>query len=184
MRVRPSTGPLPAADAEFDLVLNRHGSCAAGELARVLRPGGMLLTQQVGSDDCAAVNTALGAPPAYPPGSWDAAGAGAALTAAGFTLLDVREERPEVTFADVGALVFQLRMVTWQVPGFTVEGYDEALRRPARPRPRRRAGAPLPDPREAVIGLPPENEGVNGRLGRAWRRREAPASSRGCRHER
>ena len=129
VHVRPSTGPLPAADAEFDLVLNRHGSCAAGELARVLRPGGMLLTQQVGSDDCAAVNTALGAPPAYPPGSWDAAGAGAALTAAGFTLLDVREERPEVTFTDVGALVFQLRMVTWQVPGFTVEGYDEALRR-------------------------------------------------------
>ncbi len=128
--VRRSTpGRLPAADAEFDLVLNRHGACDAGELARVLRPGGTLLTQQVGSDDCAELNAALGAPPPYPPGSWDAAAAGAALTAAGFTLLDVREERPALTFTDVGALVFQLRMVPWQVPGFTVERYDEPLRR-------------------------------------------------------
>lgn len=122
-------GSLPADDAEFDLVLNRHGACDAGELARVLRPGGTLLTQQVGSDDCAALNTALGATPAYPPGSWDAAVAGAALTAAGFTLLDVREEHSTLTFADVGALVFQLRMVPWQVPDFTVERYDEPLRR-------------------------------------------------------
>ncbi|MEV4516479.1 methyltransferase [Dactylosporangium sp. NPDC049525] len=125
--VRQSTTALPAAG--FDLVLNRHGACDAGELARLLRPGGLLLTQQVGSDDCTSLNTALGAPPAYPPGSWDAASAGAALTAAGFTLLDVREEHPAVTFADVGALVFQLRMVTWQVPDFTVERYDDALRR-------------------------------------------------------
>ncbi|GAA3204060.1 class I SAM-dependent methyltransferase [Dactylosporangium siamense] len=127
--VRQSTGPLPADDDEFDLVLNRHGACDAVELARVLRPGGMLLTQQVGSDDCASLNTALGAPPAYPAGSWDAAVAGAALTAAGFTLVEVREEHPELTFTDVGALVFQLRMVPWQVPDFTVARYDEALRR-------------------------------------------------------
>ncbi|WP_327004983.1 class I SAM-dependent methyltransferase [Dactylosporangium sp. NBC_01737] len=125
--VHESTAPLPSAG--FDLALNRHGACDAGELARVLRPGGLLLTQQVGSDDCASLNTALGAPPAYPPGSWDAAVAGASLTAAGFTLLDVREEHPALTFADVGALVFQLRMVSWQVPDFTVERYDEALRR-------------------------------------------------------
>lgn len=119
---------LPVADEAVDLVLNRHGRLDAGEIARVLRPGGVLLTQQVGSDDCAEINAALGAPPAYDR-VWDAATATAQLTAAGLTVTEVREERPGFVFHDVGALVFQLRMVAWQVPGFTVEKYGPALRR-------------------------------------------------------
>jgi hypothetical protein len=32
-------------------------------------------------------------------------------------------------FSDVGAVVYFLRKVLWTVPGFTVEGYLEPLRR-------------------------------------------------------
>jgi SAM-dependent methyltransferase len=119
---------LPVDDESVDLVLNRHGRLDPAEVARVLRPGGTLLTQQVGSDDCAEINRALGAPPAYSE-TWDASTAAARLEAAGLTVTEVREERPEFVFHDVGALVFQLRAVAWQVPYFTVEKYEDALRR-------------------------------------------------------
>ena len=39
---------LHFADAEFDVVLNRHSTVTPGEVARVLRPGGYFITQQVG----------------------------------------------------------------------------------------------------------------------------------------
>ena len=39
---------LPFEDRSFDLVINRHGDFDAGELYRVLKPGGAFVTQQVG----------------------------------------------------------------------------------------------------------------------------------------
>ncbi|WP_238019061.1 class I SAM-dependent methyltransferase [Dactylosporangium sp. AC04546] len=130
-------GTLPVEDHSVDLVLNRHGRLDATEVARVLAPGGTLLTQQVGSDDCTGINQALGDPAAETGqaldaparGGWDARTAADALTAAGLTVTDVREERPPFTFHDVGALVYQLRAVPWQVPDFTVERYEAPLRR-------------------------------------------------------
>jgi SAM-dependent methyltransferase len=119
---------LPVGDEEADLVLNRHGRLDAREVARVLRPGGTLLTQQVGSDDCAELNEALLAPPAYGK-AWNAETAAAALRAAGLSLADVREEHPPLVFRDVGALVFQLRAVSWQVPGFSPQKFETPLRR-------------------------------------------------------
>ena len=38
---------LPFADGAFDLVLSRHEELVPAEIARILRPGGTLLTQQV-----------------------------------------------------------------------------------------------------------------------------------------
>ena len=119
---------LPLPDRTFDLVLNRHGRLCAPEIARVLRPGGRLLTQQVGSDDCTDLNTALDAPPTHPT-PWNLAIATAALTAAGLRVVDAQEARPTLTFADIGAVVFHLRMVAWQVPDFDLRRYDGPLRR-------------------------------------------------------
>jgi len=51
------------------------------------------------------------------------------LTAAGFRVGTAREEWPLYTFTDVGAVVYQLRMVPWQIPDFTLDRYDSALRR-------------------------------------------------------
>ena len=119
---------LPVGDQKFDLLLNRHGHLHAAEAAEMLQPGGTLLTQQVGSDDCTELNEALGAPAAHEPGSWNLATAAEALTTAGFELDDTRQEWPALTFYDIGAVVYHLRMVSWQVPDFTVDRYDGALR--------------------------------------------------------
>ena len=42
---------LPFADASFDLIINRHGDFCPVEIRRLLRPGGLFITQQVGSDN-------------------------------------------------------------------------------------------------------------------------------------
>jgi SAM-dependent methyltransferase len=122
-------GTLPLPDESVGLILNRHGRLVAAEVRRVLRPGGVLLTQQVGSEDCADLNELLGAPPAHAASSWTARTAGQALEAAGFHLADVREEHPVLTFYDVAAVVYQLRRVAWQIPGFSPQRYDVPLRR-------------------------------------------------------
>ena len=119
---------LPGGENEFDVVLSRHGRLPVADIARLLRPGGSVLSQQVGSDDLKDLNAELGAPPPYAT-TWTADEAVAALEGAGLTVTDVREEHPPLTFRDVGALVYQLRAVPWQIRNFTPQRYDRALRR-------------------------------------------------------
>jgi SAM-dependent methyltransferase len=119
---------LPGGEEEFDVVLSRHGRLPAADIARLLRPGGHLLSQQVGSDDLAGLNVALGAPP-RDLRPWTAEVAVDELRAAGLEVTDVREERPLIAFPDLGAVLFQLRSVPGQVRDFTPQRYAEQLRR-------------------------------------------------------
>ena len=45
-RVADGKGLLPFEDASFDMVINRHGDFNPGEIHRVLKPGGLFITQQ------------------------------------------------------------------------------------------------------------------------------------------
>jgi SAM-dependent methyltransferase len=124
----PVRTELPGGEDEFDVVLSRHGRLPAADIARLLRPGGRVLTQQVGSDDLAGLNRALGAAAPHPR-VWNAEVASATLTDAGLDIVDVREEWPRVTFPDVGAVVRQLRDLPWQIRDFTPQRYTDALGR-------------------------------------------------------
>jgi SAM-dependent methyltransferase len=117
---------LPCDSADFDLVLNRHGALDPPEIARVLRPGGVLWTQQVGAENDAELNAAFGAAP--PVGGLGSATEGAALLeAAGLDVLRADEAWPQTRFLDVGAVVLQLRAVSWQVPHFDVARHRPQL---------------------------------------------------------
>lgn len=122
------TDALPVGDATFDLVLNRHGRLHPTETYRVLAPGGRLLSQQVGARNDVELNEALGLP-----GPVHAAAPAAVddllrdLRSAGFTAPTVREAVVVTRFLDVGAVVFQLRAVPWQAPGFDVVRHREIL---------------------------------------------------------
>lgn len=120
---------LPAEDGEFTLVLNRHGACDVEELKRVLAPGGTYLTQGVGCLNGVEFNEALGGPP---PGYRETATLdhdANELTNHGFKIIDSGEAFAEYAFLDIGAIVYHLKAVPWQVPGFDVTDYDTALRR-------------------------------------------------------
>jgi len=59
--------------------------------------------------------------------AWNLAFAAAQLAAAGFQIIDQREEFPETVFRDIGAVVYYLKAVPWQAPDFTVARYQDRL---------------------------------------------------------
>ena len=119
--------PLPLADRRFDLVVARHPTHTQwSEVARVLSPGGTFLSQQVGPQSVGELTEALLGPrPRASTRSPDLARRDA--EASGLDVVDLRSERPLVSFRDIGAIVYFLRLVPWIVPGFSVEQYREQL---------------------------------------------------------
>jgi SAM-dependent methyltransferase len=110
---------MPFADNEFDLVLNRHASFNAAEVARILIPGGTFLTQQVHglwADDLLA---AFDAKPQWPDSTPEKYVP--RLQAAGLEIVNQQNWSGELAFTEVGAIVYYLKAVPWLVPGFSVE---------------------------------------------------------------
>ena len=118
-------GRLPFRDAVFDVVVNRHESFVAAEVARVLRSGGQFLTQQAGTASD-VFHELLGLPaPAVadftlPLGIEQ-------VEAAGLRVIDAEEGHERLTFGDVGVFARYLRQIPWAVPGFTIDAYRDAL---------------------------------------------------------
>ena len=125
-----AAGPLPFADRSFDLVINRHGDYSPAEIARVLKTGGLFVTQQVGAEnDRELVEQLLPHPPA-PPVPWPYLSiARADCEAAGRTVLEGQEAFRPIRFYDVGALVWFAHIIEWEFPGFAVESSREQLYR-------------------------------------------------------
>ncbi|QMU76548.1 methyltransferase domain-containing protein [Streptacidiphilus sp. PB12-B1b] len=122
--------PLPFADAAFDLVTCRHPvDVHWSEIARVLRPGGCYLSQEVGPASVfELVEFFLGPQPEDVRDSRHPDHSVAGARAAGLTVTDLRSESLRTEFHDIGAVVYFLRKVIWMVPGFTVEQYRDRLR--------------------------------------------------------
>jgi SAM-dependent methyltransferase len=119
---------LPFAAESFDLVVSRHPTEVRwGEIARVLRPGGTYLSQQVGAGSNRELTEFMMGPQPVRPGSSARWAAGQAERA-GLAVVDLREEALRTVFNDIAAVVYFLRKVLWTVPGFTVEGYRDRLR--------------------------------------------------------
>jgi SAM-dependent methyltransferase len=57
------TQHLTFAPASFDVILNRHAPVDAAEFARVLRPGGVFITQQIGARNTANICAIFGCTP-------------------------------------------------------------------------------------------------------------------------
>lgn len=120
-------GRLPFRDATFDLVVDRHEAFAATEVARVLRPGGVFLTQQADSG-AATVRTLLGIPAQAGPAFTLDLAAGQ-VERAGLQVLEAATADVTTRFADIGAFAWCLSHVPWVVPGFTIAAHREALLR-------------------------------------------------------
>ena len=118
---------IPLPDSSLDLVLNRHGGYSEKELFRLLKPGGIFLTQQVGGKNNIRLNELLQNQVHFPYSYWTKDVITHQLLVAGFELLSVKEEFPEAQFTDIGAVVFCLRIIAWQIEDFRVEKYRDKL---------------------------------------------------------
>ncbi len=120
-------GCLPFPEATFDLVVNRHDSFSAREVHRVLKDGGTFLTQQVGGRENLELNRLLCGDDHHEYSFWTLDFAATQLREAGFRIIEQREEFPATSFYDVGAVVYYLKAIPWQVPGFSVARYRKQL---------------------------------------------------------
>lgn len=115
------TGELPFTDETFDLVINRHGSYNPKEIYRVLKTGGMFVTEQVGAEnDRDLVSDLL---PNVPPMPFPEQYLNIAVEKfenTGFSIVDKQEVFRPIKFWDVGALVWFAHIIEWEFPGFSV----------------------------------------------------------------
>ena len=127
---RPGTVPegLPFDSSTFDVIINRHGDLNPADFWRLLKPGGVLITQQVGAEnDRALVELLCGQAPLPFPEQY-LKHAEAKFRQAGFTILEAQECYRPFDFFDVGALVWFARIIQWEFPGFSVDTHLENLR--------------------------------------------------------
>lgn len=117
--------PLPFEDAEFELVLNRHSAFNAAEIARILTPGGRFLTQQVHGMWTHDLMAYFGAKPQWPNATPERYVP--RLRAAGLEIVNVQEWQGKLRFIDVGAIVYYLKCVPWEVPDFSVATHQAGL---------------------------------------------------------
>jgi SAM-dependent methyltransferase len=120
-----ATDRTPFRAGSFDLVTSRHPVRTDwDEVARVLRPGGRFLSQQIGAGTNRELSEAMlgPLPPPRPHRPEQAA------IAAGFEVIEVRAESLRAEFYDIAAVAHFLRKVIWTVPDFTVAKYRDRLR--------------------------------------------------------
>lgn len=117
---------LPLKDEDFELVINRHESYSAKEVRRVLKNNGIFITQQVGGLNDKEINEILEVSVSEY-FNWNLEYAVNQLRDSKFNILEQKEDIVKTRFYDIGAIVYYLRAIPWQVPDFTVEKYFDKL---------------------------------------------------------
>jgi SAM-dependent methyltransferase len=125
---------LPFRDETFDLVFDRHEELEPSEVARVLRPGGAVVTQQIGPENWCELQRYFG-------GATSGNRGNSRLTdfgdirgeyTRGFEVAGLRVVRSEqhdyrVAYDSLGDMAVMLLVTPWTIPDFDVERDLEAL---------------------------------------------------------
>ncbi|MEO8973604.1 MAG: class I SAM-dependent methyltransferase [Ktedonobacteraceae bacterium] len=125
---------LPFADEQFDLIINRHASYEPGEVLRILKPGHRFITQQVGDQTNRRLHELFGYEPkdTFYPGveqkpAWNLDYAVRELQNAAWQIIEQEEEFFTTRYYDVGAIVYYLKAIPWEILDFSVEKYFDKL---------------------------------------------------------
>ena len=120
---------MPFDDNSFDIIINRHGNYNVEELYRVIKPNGLFITQQVGSDNDKELIRLL-CPDAVK--LFQNANLNYQLKLfqnEGFSITLGEKAYRLIKFYDVGALVWFARIIEWEFQGFSVENnYDQLIK--------------------------------------------------------
>jgi len=119
---------LSCEDEMFDVVLNRHAVIDIDEVYRVLKPGGVFITQQVGDNNGNRIM------PDFLVGKYVRHYGIHSLEShktifenAGFGVVESGEHHYKVKFVDIGAVVYYAKIIEWEYAGFSVETHFDRL---------------------------------------------------------
>ena len=118
---------MPFENGSFDLIINRHEAFDAVEVARILAPGGVFLTQQVdGAEHVVDLAPVFGFE--IQSGHVTLEKCGKQIIDAGLVINRAEEYHGHVRFTDVGAIVYYGHAAPWAFPSnFSVERYADQL---------------------------------------------------------
>lgn len=119
---------LPLKSNVFYLIINRHEAYSAREVYRLLKNGGYFITQQVGGLNKSELNVRMDADINQEFKHWNMKYAVAELEQQGFKIIENKEEFPTAKFYDIGAIIYYLKIIPWQIPDFSIERYFEKLK--------------------------------------------------------
>lgn len=111
---------LPIAMNSFDIVINRHASYNLHEVRRILKPGGIFITQQVGGENCFELQKRINLEKPTSQ-NFSMKTQLPEFQACGFEIKYANEYFPLLKFFDVGAVVFWAKTIVWSFPEFSVE---------------------------------------------------------------
>ncbi len=121
-------GILPFEDGSMDIIINRHESYDIDEVYRVLRHGGIFITQQVGGENNVVFSNQLCNAVARTNDFKNTMAYQAnEFVEAGFTIIDSGEYFPALKFLDTGALVYFAKIIEWEFIDFSVDNCFEEL---------------------------------------------------------
>ena len=125
-----SDSDLPFNDEFFDLIIDRHESYDIIELKRILKHHSYFITQQIGRNDGLEINEVLDAPlPEDDNPNWNLDFIIKELKDQDFVIIDAKECKVPSRVYDIGALIFYLKAIPWQIPSFSVEKYNLELKK-------------------------------------------------------
>jgi SAM-dependent methyltransferase len=121
--VHASSEVTPWAAASFDLVLSRHEAIVPEEIVRILRPGGVFMTQQVGIGQWEELRAFFPRKTIFPDHyalyrhAFEAAG------------MDVTSQTHDwrAAYGGLGEIAYMLLVAPWEVPDFNPEAEIDAL---------------------------------------------------------
>ena len=126
-RQADGNGDIPYPDESFHMVIDRHGDFNPAEIHRVLKAGGVYITQQVGAENDRELVELLCGKTELPFPEQYADKAAEKFLSAGFFILRQEECFRTIRFYDVGALVWFARVIPWEFPGFSVDTHLQKL---------------------------------------------------------
>lgn len=112
---------IPYEDEAFDMILNRHGDFEAREFYRLLKKGGVFVTEQVGGDNERDLVEMVLPETEKPYPHLNLKEQKKVFEDAGFRIIRAEEAYRPIRFYDVGAFVWFAHIIEWEFPDFTVD---------------------------------------------------------------
>lgn len=118
---------IPFQDESFDLIINRHGDFNSKEIYRLLKKGGIFITEQVGGDNDRDLVEMVLPDTEKPFPHLNLKEQKKVFVDAGFRIERDEEAYRLIKFYDVGAFVWFAYIIEWEFPEFSVDRCFDSL---------------------------------------------------------